>query len=67
MRPRSLEFAHEQARHDRLAGTGLIGEQEAHAGQLEEVLVDRFELVRQRVHSRDGKLGLPRFSGQFLV
>ena len=27
----------------------------AHAGELEEVPVDRFELVRQRVHARDGK------------
>ena len=33
----------------------IVGEQEAHAGQLEEVLVDRFELVRQRINARDGK------------
>ena len=38
-----------------LAGPGIVGKQEAHGGELEEVLVDCFELVWQRVHARDGK------------
>ena len=43
----------EQPRHDRLARAGVIGEQEADARELEEVVVDRLELVRQRVHAGD--------------
>ena len=39
--------------HDRLAGAGVVGQQEAHAGELEQVVVDRFELVRQRIDARD--------------
>ena len=50
-----LEFADQQARHDRFSRAGVVGEQEAHAGQLQEVLVDGLKLVRQRVHPRDGK------------
>ena len=50
-----LEFADEQAGHDRLARPRIVGQQEAHAGELQEMLVDRLKLVRQRVHARDGK------------
>ena len=50
-----LEFADQEAGHDGLARTRIVGEQETHAGQLEEVLVHRFELVRQRIYARDGK------------
>ncbi len=48
-----LELADEQARHDRLARAGVVGQQEAHARELEQVVVDRFELVRQRIDARD--------------
>ena len=48
--PAQLELADQEAGHDRLAGAGVVGQQEAHARQLEEVFVDRFELMRQRVH-----------------
>ena len=48
-----LQLADEQARHDRLAGAGVVGQQEAHAGELEQVVVDRLELVRQRIDARD--------------
>ena len=41
-----LELTHQETRHDGLARTRIVGEQKAHAGQLEQVLVDRFELVR---------------------
>ena len=48
-----LQLANEQPRHDRLAGAGIVGEQEAHAGELQQVVVDRLELVRQRIDARD--------------
>ena len=48
-----LELADEQARHDGLAGAGIVGQQEADARELEQVVVDRFELMRQRIDARD--------------
>ena len=51
--PAQLEFADEQARHDGLARAGVVGQQEAHARELEQVVVDRFELMRQRIDARD--------------
>ena len=48
-----LELADEQPRHDGLAGAGVVGQEEADAGELEQVVVDRFELVRQRIDARD--------------
>ena len=48
-----LQLADEQARHDGLARTGVVGEQEANARELEQVVVDRFELMRQRIDARD--------------
>ena len=50
-----FEFADQQARHDGLPGTRIVGKQKAHAGQFEEVLVHGFKLVRQRVHPRNGE------------
>ena len=50
-----LELPDEKPRHDGLAGAGVVGEEEAHGGQLEEVFVDRFELVGKRVHAGDGE------------
>ena len=40
-----LELADEQAGHDGLAGPGVVGEQEPHAGELHEVFVDRLQLM----------------------
>ena len=51
----NLQLLEQQAGHDRLAGAGVVGEQEADARQLEEVVVDRFELVRQRIDAGDGE------------
>ena len=48
-----LQFPDEQAGHDRLAGAGVVGQQEADAGELEQVVVDGFELVRQRIDAGD--------------
>ena len=53
--PPQLEFADEQAGHDGLARAGVVGQQKSHAGELQEVLVDGFELVRERIHPRDGQ------------
>ena len=50
-----LELADEEARHDGLARAGVVGEDEPDAGQFHEVLVDRFQLVGQRVHAGDGE------------
>ena len=38
-----------------LPGAGVVGQKEADARELEEVVVDRFELVGQRVDAGDGK------------
>ena len=48
-----LQLADEQAGHDRLAGAGVVGQQEADAGELQQVVVDGLELVRQRIDARD--------------
>ena len=36
----------EQARHDRLAGARVVGEEESDSGEAQEVVVNRLELVR---------------------
>ena len=48
-----LQFPDQQAGHDRLAGAGVVGQEEAHAGELQQVVVDRLELVRQGIDARD--------------
>ncbi len=48
-----LQLLEEQARHDRLARAGVVGEQEADARQAHEVVVDGLELVRQRIDAGD--------------
>ena len=50
-----LQLLDEQAGHDGLAGAGVVGEQEADARELQEVVVDGFELVRQRIDAGDGE------------
>ena len=50
-----LQLLEQQPRHDRLAGAGVVGQEEANARQLEEVVVDRLELVRQRIDAGDGE------------
>lgn len=44
-----LEFADKQARHDGLARPGVVGQEEPHARELEQVVIDRLELVRKRI------------------
>src|SRR5438552_18783988 len=46
-----LELADEEPRHDRLTRTSVIGQEEPDARNLEQVVVDRFELVRKWVHA----------------
>ena len=48
-----LELLDEEAGHYRLAGPGIVGEQEADPGKLEEILVDRFELMGERIDAGD--------------
>ena len=50
-----LQFADQQPGHDGFAGAGVIGEQETDAGELEQVVVNRLKLMRQRIDARDGK------------
>ena len=52
-RPRAFSSLSKQPRHDRLAGAGIVGQEEADPRQLEEVLVDRFELVGKRIDAGD--------------
>jgi hypothetical protein len=51
----SLDFQNEQPCHDRLARAWVLREQGAHARQLEEILVDRFQLVRQEINPGNGQ------------
>src|SRR5436305_12487463 len=50
----------EEPGHDRLAGAGVVGEKEADAGQRQQVAVDGFHLVRERVDDAgaDGEKGV---------
>ena len=49
-----LEFSDQEPGHDRLARPGVVGQEEADTGQLEQIVVDGFKLVRQRVHAGNG-------------
>ena len=49
---RRLNLAHVQAGHDRLAGAGVVGQQEAQRSLPQHLLVDGDALVRQRVDQR---------------
>ncbi len=49
---REAKLLHKQAGHDRLAGAGVVGEQEAQHHLRQHPLVDRLELVRQHVDAR---------------
>ena len=46
------QLADVEARHDRLAGAGVVGEQEPQRLQRQEPAVDRLDLVRQRLDRR---------------
>jgi hypothetical protein len=50
-----LEFLEEEPGHDGLASAGVIGKEESDAGKLQKVVVNRLQLVGQRVHASDGK------------
>ena len=45
-----LEFLEDQPGHNRLACAGVVGDEEANAGQAEHVAVDRLDLVGERVN-----------------
>lgn len=55
-----LQFLDQQARHDRLPGPGIVGEQKTDARQTEEVLVNRLELMRKRIDTcyRETEVGI---------
>ena len=55
-----FHFLDEQPGHDRFAGAGVVGEQEAQAGLRQHLHVDRFDLVRQRADAgeADGELAI---------
>ena len=44
-----MQLLHQQAGHDRLAGAGVVGQQEAQRLARQHRLVDRRDLVRQRL------------------
>ncbi len=48
-----LHLLQNEARHDRLPRTGVVGDQEAKLRLLQRVVVDRLDLVRQRIDLRD--------------
>jgi len=51
--PPQLQLLQQKPGHDRLPGTGVVGEQEANARLREYLAVDGFELVGQRINARD--------------
>jgi hypothetical protein len=53
--PAQLQLADQQPRHDRFAGAGIVGQQEANPRQLEQVIVDGLQLVRQRIDAGNGQ------------
>ena len=53
--PAKLQVTQKQPGHDRLARARVVGEQESDSGQLEQMVVDRFELMRQWIDARDRK------------
>ena len=54
-RPRSFSSRMSKPGHDGLAGPGVVGQQEPDPGQLQQVVVDGLQLVRQRVDAGDGE------------
>ena len=53
--PPQLQLPDQQTGHDRLAGAGVVREQEPHARELEQVIVNGLKLVRQRIDAGDRK------------
>jgi hypothetical protein len=50
-----FQLTDEQSSHNGLAGTCIIGQEEAHAGEFEQVIIDRFKLVWQWIDAGDGE------------
>ena len=50
-----LEFPDQEARHDSLAGSGVVGQQKSHPCEFEKVVVDGFQLMGERIDARDRK------------
>ena len=50
-----LQFLDQKSRHNRLSGARVVGQKESDAGELEEILVDRFKLVGKWVYPSDRK------------
>ena len=44
-----LKFPDEEPRHDRLASPGIVGQEESYPRQFQEIVVNRFELMRERI------------------
>lgn len=51
--PSSLHFLEEQTRHDRLAGTRVVGDQETEMRLLQGVVIHGLDLMREWIHLRD--------------
>ena len=45
-------------RHNRFAGAGIVSQQKSYTGDLQKVVINGFELMRQRIDARDGKTEL---------
>ncbi len=50
-----LQLPDQEPRHDGLARARVIGQQEPHTGELEQIVVDRLQLVGKRVHAGNGQ------------
>jgi hypothetical protein len=48
-----FQFLEQQAGHDGFAGAGVVGKQEADTRIAQDIVVNRFNLVRQRIYLRN--------------
>lgn len=54
-KPSQFQFLEQQARHDRLSGSGVISQEEADPWQGQDVVVDRLQLMGERIHTSNGE------------
>lgn len=48
-----LQFLDQETSHYGLTSPGVVGKKKTNAGHFQEVVINRFKLVRQRIHSRN--------------
>lgn len=54
-KPTCFEFLQQESGHDRLSRSGIIRQQESNPGEFQEVAVNSFQLMRQRIDAGNGE------------